>query len=82
MNEEPSTVDYAIEAPEESTMTVREAMGEIWKDETPIYQQTLLRAAVLARQRIDNQPRMSTTAYTKRKKKNKQSRIDRKRNRR
>jgi hypothetical protein len=47
---------------------------EVWK-------QTLYAVAEMARQRIDAKPLMSKKDYLKRKKKNKQSRMSRKKNR-
>jgi len=82
MNEEKEKVEAALAViTEEPTITVQGALNQMWRVETPAYKQTLLRAALLARQRLDNRPKQTTAERNKKRKKLKLARKSRKRNR-
>lgn len=73
-----------VKDPETNTekfITVAEAKQKLDWEDTPAYKQTLLRLAYMANERRNNKPKMSATAWHRRKAKLRKEKASRKRNR-
>lgn len=70
----------AHEVPEES-ITVRDALKELWGKDTPRYKQTLLQLAMLAQKRMESKSVLTKKQFAKLRKKKKTAKASRKRNR-